>query len=178
MCCFSKVLDLTIIHSFYLMSTDIPSPIFTSFVIFLREGKQICCLSTKLSRQTARQLSAGTSQFHYECAGFYNSWHSLQKKHSLSDHLLGHHCWAHGWHHVHSNKSQSTLWPNVQPTLLSDWVFPVPSCSPRKKSRHCAGREKNPQCPAPVQELRVHYSYPSLQIRAATVIPEQKELLR
>lgn len=35
----------------------------------------------------------------------YNSWRSLQKKHSLSDHLLGHHLQALGWHHVHSNKA-------------------------------------------------------------------------
>lgn len=118
--------------------------IFASFVMFLKERNKIHCLSTQLSRQTAGQLSVGTSQSHWECANFCNSWHTLQKKHSLSDHLLGHHRWAHGWHHVHSNKSQSTLWPNVQPTLLSDWVFPVPSCSPGTKSRHCAGREKNP----------------------------------
>lgn len=98
-----------------------------------RKGK-IACLSSQLSEQLP-------GNYLLEAVSLIMSvWAStivniFQKKHSLSDHLLGHHRRAQRWHHAHSNKSKSALCPNVQPALLSEWVFPVPSCNPKKKKK-------------------------------------------
>lgn len=106
-----------------------------------RKGK-IACLSSQLSEQLP-------GNYLLEAVSLIMSvWAStivniFQKKHSLSDHLLGHHRWAQRWHHAHSNKSKSALCPNVQPALLSEWVFPVPSCNPKKKQSLYSQGEKS-----------------------------------
>lgn len=99
---------------------------------FWKKGKKIHCLSTQLSRGTARQLSVGSSQSHYQCVSFYNSWHILQKKHSLSDHLLGHHHQASRMApRTQQQKPVSTLpkcaastfvWMNLSSSFLKPWI--------------------------------------------------------